>query len=179
MGDRDKTELLTKIGFLYLKQMGCYAIGTEIHLLHRQYDLENRLDHHFIIDLLGIEYEYLPNPPHDILRGVEVKVSRSDYKKGFIHHGCTFNYILAPKGLIQISELEKTVGLIEVDPNFKIISCSSPIHSYALSGVFVTKNARREEINQDNIMRCKGQIAESLTNQVKRWLISELPTEVI
>jgi hypothetical protein len=176
MSDREKTKLLTKIGFLFLKQMGCYAIGTEISIHRREYDLVESGDCHYIMDLLGVEQEYWREGSRDITRGIEVKVSRSDFRKGFIHHGCTFNYLMMPVDLVKKDELPSGIGLIEVDlPEFNVHTIKGGgTWTFVMSGVAVTKNARRESADPEAIQRCKQDIARKLTNQTKWWLIAEL-----
>jgi hypothetical protein len=50
---------------------------------------------------------------YNILRGIEVKVSKSDFKNGFICAGTNYNYVLTPSKLISPSLMPKGVGLIE------------------------------------------------------------------
>lgn len=181
MSDRDKTKLLTKIGFLYLEKMGCREISTEVnvHLYTRESVLDPNF--HYIIDLLGIATEYLPPSKkwdelykvntQTILRGVEIKVSRSDFKNGFIHHGCNFNYLLTPKGLVNPDEVHSDIGIIEVDiENFKIITYQRPFYGYELKGVELIRNPKRKIVDPSLIENLRAQIGETLTNQTKRWI---------
>lgn len=183
MTDREKTKLLTKVGFLFLERMGCREISTEInvHLMEKN-TINLDAGYHYIIDIAGTAWEYLPPSEKDkfkvnkidICRGIEVKVSRSDLKNGFIHHGCNFNYILAQKGLIKPSEIHDDIGIIEVDiDNFKVVPIRRPFYGYTLSGVEVIRNPKRKVVSDWLIASIKAQIGETLTNQAKRWLKDE------
>lgn len=48
------------------------------------------------------------------MRGIEVKVSYSDFKNGF-NMLAEYSYVLAPKGIVPKEELPKKVGLLEFD----------------------------------------------------------------
>jgi hypothetical protein len=172
----DETKLLTKIGYLFLRNMGCYEIATEIWVFHREFNWETsgQKDCHNIIDILGVEREW-GSPPRDILRGIEVKVSRSDLAKGFIQSGCTFHYLLMPKDLIQPSKVSRDIGIIEVDiPNFRYLI---PETYEFLHGVTLTRKAKRKETQETTIQKCKEQIAGRLTTQTVQWIASELREE--
>ncbi len=109
------------------------------------------------------------------MRGVEVKNSRSDFKNGFIHVGCDYNYLLYPKGLIKRSEVDTKIGLIEVDlDQFKVILNRSPFSGYYFTGVTLLRRPRRTRIPSRALQYSRGQIEVSLTNQVARWLKREL-----
>jgi hypothetical protein len=183
MNDREKTKLLTKIGFLYLEKMGCHEISTEIvvHLVGKNTITPND-GNHYIIDILGLEWEYLPPLPDDkyktnkkeISRGIEIKVSRVDFKNGFVHHGCNFNYILVPKGLIQPDEVHTDVGIIELDiENFSIGLEKLPFRGYILNGINLIRKPKRKECPDWLLDSIRSQIPETLTNQVKRWIKDE------
>ena len=193
LSDREKTAFLTKLGFLYLKKMGCYAISTEVHLpIHNRLVEEN--DSHFTIDILGISKKYIPYKQqktvkdergwdktvkyNNVLRGIEVKVSRGDFKNGFIHTGCHYNYLLTPKGLVSPSEIHTSVGLIEVDMEKAVVQ--KPCHTtmqnqgFYLSGIELRHNPKRKQIEEAYVNMAFNVIGETLTLQAKRWLIESL-----
>ncbi|MFA5366166.1 MAG: hypothetical protein WC325_13370 [Candidatus Bathyarchaeia archaeon] len=193
ISDREKTEFLTKLGFLFLKKMGCYAISTEVHMpIHNRIADEN--DAHFTIDILGISKKYIPYNQqkktkdafgldktikwNNVLRGVEVKVSRSDFKNGFIHTGCHFNYLLIPKGLVIPSEVHSSVGIIEVD--LENASVKKPFFStmqnqgFCLTGIELRRRPKRKQIEDYLINMAFDAIGETLTLQAKRWLVGSL-----
>jgi len=199
--DREKTILLTKLGYLQLKNMGCFEVSTEVNvptyykfpptIFEKDPVIVNH--RHHIIDLIGIEYEYLPISKQykkelwsdvlqkkiikkiikkPILRGIEIKVSKSDFKSGFIHVGCHYNYLMVPKGLIQPKEVHKYIGIIEVDLDNYCVKKFD--FGYELIGVKIIRNPKRQPVSNLAIERCRDQISTSLTNQTKRWLIQDL-----
>ena len=193
--NREKTTLLTKLGYLQLKNMGCFEVSTEVfvptyyrhppNIFGKDSVIVNQ--RHHIIDLLGIEYEYLPPSKQYkdengqniykklILRGIEVKVSRSDFKNGFIHVGCNYNYLMVPKGLVQPKEVHKYVGIIEVDlDNCGVRKFGGFYSGYELIGVKIIRNPKRQPVSDLTIERCRAQISTTLTNQTKRWLVQTL-----
>jgi len=121
------------MAFLY--NQGCYLVDTEVKLNHLGLKRLEELDNHTVIDVCGVGLKYFPqgkkrlrqddfdefelvNPykyelGSNILRGVEVKVSRSDFRNGFICSGCNYHYVLTPMRLIAHHEVPKGVGLIQ------------------------------------------------------------------
>jgi len=197
--DREKTDLLTKIGYLWLELAGCFAISTEVNVpYHGLRDWGNHQDRHYIIDLVGVKYRYLPaekqykekytymigDQEHQAettinkileTRGIEVKVSRGDFHNGFIHCGCDYHYLMTPKGLIKKKEVKPCIGLIEVDLEaFHLKKIGKPWYTYELEGLEVTKKPRRLETRSEGAERILAQVPETLTNQTKRWLKQSL-----
>jgi len=200
MKDRDETALLTKLGYLFLKNVGCHAVSTEVKVpwfLIPNIDasdvyVKNR--RHTLIDIIGIEDEYLPPSKQyvekveifgktipkkivkkPILRGIEVKVSRSDFKNGFIHIGCHYNYLMIPKGLVSPKEVDKNVGIIEVDlKNWGIKKHTPPFYGYSLIGIELIRKPKRQAVAEKACESVFNQIPRSLTHQVKHWLVQEL-----
>ncbi len=202
MSDREKTALITKLGYLYLYNMGCHEISTEVkvpwflipNVSGSDVYVKNR--RHTKIDIIGIEDEYLPPSKQyvekvwseildrmidkkvikkPILRGIEIKVSKSDFKNGFIHMGCHYNYLMVPKGLVSPKEVDKSVGLIEVDlKTCGIKKHTSPFYGCSLVGVELIRNPKRQVVAEKACEHVFEQIPRSLTNQVKRWLMEDL-----
>jgi hypothetical protein len=74
-----------------------------------------------IIDVLGVGKRVVQNASTGhrrtemwVTRGIEVKASLSDFRSGFCQ-GADFTYVMAPKGVVPLSEVPKGVGLVEVD----------------------------------------------------------------
>jgi len=202
MKDSEKTKLLTKIGFLLLKNMGCYAISTEINIhtwldkpeknstdeLKHWHEKCEKSNNHHIIDVLGIAKEYIPHNQqqitehgkirsHDILRGIEIKVSHSDLKNGFMHTGCHYNYLMIPKNLVKLEEVHKDIGVIEVDLKSPIIKTTKWFSNTTFNLpciCFIRKPKRQKKINQSIIDLSYNSMLRALTSQTKRWLVSEL-----
>jgi len=85
-------------------------------------------DSKWIIDVLGIGsvnimakdesqsnrfYQPMKKIGTEILvRGIEVKVSRSDFLTGYVQTGLNYHYVLCPELLVKKSEVPKHVGLL-------------------------------------------------------------------
>jgi len=127
---------LKKVGMAFLHNQKCFIMATEVYIpryllcLSREERMKRHpLDKHSIVDVCGVGEKYIPyskrpikykNYKFKIVRGIEVKVSRSDFKNGFVCSGCNYHYLLTPRGLVSKSELPKGVGLLEVSKdNFR------------------------------------------------------------
>jgi hypothetical protein len=93
------------------------------------------LDNKKVVDVIGVGLKYLDyrrrkiqdekcrdfkldNPEqyvigYNVLRGIEVKVSRGDFRNGFACTGCNYNYLLTPMRLVSPGVIPRGVGLIE------------------------------------------------------------------
>ena len=116
---------LKKVGAAFLVNRGCFLVATEVPLGRFGQRRLHDLDGHHVIDVCGVgerffklrekgelgrgDYEVARN----ILRGVEVKVSRSDFRNGFVCTACNYNYLLTPMRLVAPWEVPQGVGLIE------------------------------------------------------------------
>jgi hypothetical protein len=109
---------LKKVGVAFLLNQGCFMVDTEVSL--------SRFGQRRLIDVCGVgerlrevrglshgEERGLYEAGENILRGVEVKVSRSDFRSGFVCTGCNYNYLLTPMRLVAPWEVPQGVGLIE------------------------------------------------------------------
>jgi len=195
MKDREKTDLLTKICYLYLRDIGCFEIGTEIHIpYYGLRDYTNEADKHYNIDLVGINWKYLPPSKQYIkkivteafsydnkvikeptLRGIEIKVSRSDFNNGFVHVGCNYNYLMTPKGLIDKKEVHKDIGIIEVDlENLSLRKRRPPWYGVNITGITHLRKPKFKEVSDKIFNKIQGQIGYKLTLQTARWVRDEL-----
>lgn len=139
--------LLKEVGRAFLFNQRCFIVATEVwvHRIHVKGFSSLFLKLRSVIDVCGFGEKYIPETQrqyryrkadflgkeievrdrvgpykYNVIRGIEVKVSRSDFNNGFICSGCNYHYILIPKGLVQPTEVPKHIGIIEVDvPNFK------------------------------------------------------------
>ena len=178
---------LKKVGALWLYNQLCHIVDTEVKLnqlgLLRYLELDNKK----VIDVVGVGLKYFPwsrrkiqdeyyddfelqNPEkyeigYNILRGIEVKVSKSDFKNGFICIGTNYNYVLSPTKLISPSLLPKGVGLIEfnrykfevIENDLKETSASRP---FKIKGLRVIKRAHYRNLPQfhiDHVISLIGQ----------------------
>lgn len=117
---------LKKVGAAFLVNRGCFLVGTEVPLGRFGQRRLHDLDGHQVIDVCGVGERFFKlrgadgelgrggyEVARNILRGVEVKVSRSDFRNGFVCTACNYNYLLAPMRLVAPWEVPRGVGLIE------------------------------------------------------------------
>ncbi|MCK4438461.1 hypothetical protein KAV47_05260, partial [Candidatus Bathyarchaeota archaeon] len=102
---------------------------------------------------------------YNVLRGVEVKVSRGDFRNGFACTGCNYNYLLTPMRLVSPGVVPRGVGLIEYN-RYKF-SCE-PVDQddgnpgrrpFKLRGLRVVKPATYKHIPQFHIDHVIEQIS--------------------
>ncbi len=145
---------LKNVGKAFLYNQGCYLVDTEVKLNQLGLKRFDELDSHTVIDVCGAGLKYFPhskrrlrqedfhnfdiaNPQkyeygYNIIRGIEIKVSRSDFRNWFICSGCNYHYVLTPMRMLASYEVPKGVGLIEYN-RYKF-SCELNIdESYELS----------------------------------------------
>ena len=119
---------LKRVGAAFLVNQGCFLVDTEVPLSRT--GRTHELDDHRVVDVCGVGErlfeaergllaDYVgptggrPEVKRNVLRGVEVKVSRSDFRNGFFCSGCNFNYLLTPMRLVSPWEIPRGVGLVE------------------------------------------------------------------
>jgi len=83
----------------------------------------------------------------NILRGIEVKVSRGDFRNGFVCSGCNYNYLLTPMRLVAPYEVPKGVGLIEYN-KYKISCELTEEDTFRFEGLRVVKRPVFRKIPQ-------------------------------
>jgi len=103
----------------------------------------------------------------NITRGIEIKISRGDFKNGFIHSGCNYHYLLFPKGLIDKQEVAPQIGLIEFDQ--EIFSVRRWGMKYHFEGFKVRRHSRYQKISERNYNYVTGQMAYCATLQMIQW----------
>lgn len=135
------------------------------------------LDSKKVIDVVGVGLKYFPwrkrkiqdeeyddfelSKPekydigYNVLRGIEVKVSKSDFKNGFICTSTNYNYVMAPTKLISPSLVPKGVGLIEFNKyKFDVQETGDEREGsrpFMIKGVRVVKRATYRHIPQFHI----------------------------
>ncbi len=124
--ESDLHGFLKRVGSAFLLNQGCFLVDTEVPLCRFGQTMLHDLDCHHVIDVCGVgerffrlgdagdeldpgDYEVARN----ILRGMEVKVSRSDFRNGFVCTACNYNYLLTPMRLVAPWEVPRGVGLVE------------------------------------------------------------------
>lgn len=196
MGESPRHLYLKQVGKLWLYNQMCHMVDIEIKLnqlgLHRYLELDNKK----IVDVIGVGLKYFPwkrrkiqdeeyddfelSKPeqydigYNVLRGIEVKVSKSDFKNGFICTSANYNYVMAPTKLVSPSSVPKGVGLIEfnkykfsVEENDDERPTSRPFN---MTGVRVVKRAQYRHIPQFHIDHVISMIAQRATSNLKTSL---------
>jgi len=133
----------------------------------------------------GLRGFQLENPQkfeygYNVLRGIEVKVSRPDFKKGFVCSGCNYHYVLTPMRLVASYEVPKGIGLIEFN-KYKF-SCELKYDDYGvyekrpyiLKGIRVVKRPVFREIPQFQIDNVISIIAERFSKKDREQLFEEV-----
>lgn len=141
MTETREHKLLKDVGRAFLFNQRCFMVATEVHLPFNRAVTGKRF--RTVIDVCGFGEKYIPfltrryeetkmvaadgqehegrdytQTPYkfNVLRGIEVKVSRGDLKNGYISLGCNYNYLMTPKGLTtDYLGTPQGVGIIEVD----------------------------------------------------------------
>lgn len=176
--ETELTKTLKKAGMLFLKNNLCDLIAPEVKVWPLR-TLEE-VGKHRIIDLCGAgnKYtEYASRKENDptrfrILRGIEIKVSREDFKNGFIHTGCNYHYLLITKGLIKNSEVDNKIGIIEYDQEH--FSVKKVQMKYWFKGFNVIRPPQFQKITEQMLKYVENQIARCATNQMLQWAREDL-----
>lgn len=120
--ESDEHFYLKQIAKILLKsKYNCKYIGSEVFLgksIDKQHTNKYKnlpYNKKKIADAVGVEERKLKHMDHPgIIRNIEVKVSKSDFQSGYSVMG-DYNYVMTPKGLLDIDDLPGPIGLIEVD----------------------------------------------------------------
>jgi hypothetical protein len=161
-------------------------VDTEVKLNRLGLDQYTEMDNKKVIDVVGIglkhlplkrvrfkngEYDYFNLPDYrryecafNVLRGIEVKVSRSDFRNGFICTSCNYNYVLTPMKLVSPSLIPKGVGLIEFNRyKFKVEvnneKETTNDRPFRINGLRILKRPRYRHIPQFQIDHAIAKIA--------------------
>ncbi len=197
MVESDLHRYLKNVGTIWLYNQMCYLVDTEVELnqlgLHRYLELDNKK----VIDVVGVCLKYFPwkrrkiqdeiydnfeldnteqyEIGYNITRGIEVKVSKSDFKNGFICSSTNYNYVLAPAKLISPSIVPKGVGLIEYNRyKFDVKENDLEEHStkrpFNINGLRVVKRPQYRQLPQFHIDHVIYTIAKRRTsNKTKTY----------
>lgn len=173
MTETELHKFLKDVGMAFLYNQNCFLVATEVHVRPRRL---NQLDRHFIIDVCGVGEKYIPYNPftprgdkykYNVLRGVEIKVSKKDFKTGFVCSGCNYNYLLVPEGLVWSHEVPETVGIITVDQtNFSATFESAPTARFSFRGLRVLRKPTFKKIEQYQIDNAISSIAKRSTREL-------------
>jgi hypothetical protein len=171
---------LKDIAILWLLNQGCFIADTEVPLSQVGLRRYTEFDNKTIVDAVGVGLRFRGENGKDeasddfdpnslagaeagecVLRGIEVKVTRSDFRAGFACSGCNYHYLLTPLRLLAPSEVPKGIGLIEY--NKHKWSCepdnSHPDRPYKISGLRILKHPSYRELPRFQIDGVIAQLA--------------------
>jgi|GEM_PF-2020019 len=199
-GESTRHAFLKEVGKLWLYNQLCHSVETEVALNHLGLLRYCELDNKTVVDVVGVGLKYfdyrrrkiqseeygdfkLDNQEqyvigYNVLRGIEVKVSRGDFRNGFACTGCNYNYLLTPMRLVSPGVVPRGVGLIEYN-RYKF-SCE-PVdqedgnpgrRSFKLRGLRVVKPATYRHLPQFHIDHVIEQISRrrDASDQISTYL---------
>ena len=113
-------------------------------------------------------------PDIPMIRGIEVKVSKTDFNAGYISTGCNYNYVLAPMKMINKKDLPSYVGLIEFNKYKFSIKWLINQFKYRIEGVKVVKHPKWKDVDESRIHLAIRIIGERATRMVMTDMIERL-----
>ncbi len=132
MGETEEHWLLKQVGWALLLRKGCSPIGTEVGLSTWEVMSHHTLppNEYHITDAAGLIWHTVKNRKEwgaysnrfRTVYAIEVKVSHSDFKRGFCTRGWGKMWLLTPPGMLKTSELPEGVGLYEYDAEAEKLS---------------------------------------------------------
>jgi len=177
-------KLLKDIGMAFLYNQGCFLVATEVSVNPHGKRIDNILDRHFIIDICGIGEKYVPYTPfverkndykYNVLRGIEVKVSKSDFLNGFVCSGCNYNYLIIPEGLIWTYQVPDGIGIITIELHmFEAKFHPFPLGKFEFKGLRILRKPKFKKIEQYQIDNAIANIAKMSTRRLIELLGEKL-----
>ena len=174
-------KFLKDVAMAYLYNQNCFLVATEVPINPGGQRL-GALDQHFIIDVCGVGEKYVPlasrqtpygtdyskeKYKYNVLRGIEVKVSRSDFKTGFVCSGCNYNYLMVPEGLVWSVEVPKEVGVIKINAKtFHVRFEPAPTSHFTFQGLRIVRKPRFKKIEQYQIDNAISGIAKRSSREL-------------
>lgn len=191
MVESDLHGFLKRVGAAFLINQGCFLVDTEVPLSRFGQTMLHDLDGHHVIDVCGVgerffrlregreelgpgDYEVTQN----ILRGVEVKVSRGDFRNGFVCTACNFNYLLTPMRLVAPWEIPRGVGLIEYN-RYKFDVELTEEDDFRFRGLRVVKKASFRRISRFQVDNATAFMLQRRNNHhLNGALLSEISSDL-
>jgi hypothetical protein len=172
------------VGAAFLLNQGCFLVDTEVPLSRFGQRRIHELDEHHVIDVCGVGERFVrpqgtPDEGVDprrlevrqnVLRGIEVKVSRSDFRNGFFCTGCNYNYLLTPMRLVRPGSLPPGVGLIEYN-RYKFSAELREEGPFGLRGLRVVRKASFRSVSRYQV--------DNATSFMIRRQIENRPEEIL
>lgn len=177
-------EYLKRAAVLWLLNRRCYIAGTEIYIPRSarliagldkestQEQISRHKKYKQFIDACGVGIQYISQWEREfggkpkeynrvIIRGIEVKTSRSDYHNGFVRSGCNYNYLLTPKGLLKKTEIPQKMGLIEYEENK--FSCDKAWNNpFQFKGLRVVKRPVKQDLSDKDFKMITFEIGRKM-----------------
>ena len=186
-GESPLHSFLKRVGSAFLVNQGCFLVDTEVPLSRT--GRTHELDDHRVVDVCGVGERLFeveagliadyagstggrPEVKRNVLRGVEVKVSRSDFRNGFFCSGCNFNYLLTPMRLVSPWEMPRGVGLVEYN-RYKF-SVELAEGRFAFRGLRVVRKASFRRVGQHQIDNATAQMVRRRLDGGSEVLLVEL-----
>ena len=186
MVESDLHGFLKKVGAAFLINQDCFLVDTEVPLSRFGQTMLHDLDEHHVIDVCGVgerffrlregreelgpgDYEVTQN----ILRGVEVKGSRGDFRNGFVCTACNFNYVLTPMRLVSPWEVPRGVGLIEFN-RYKFDVELTDEDSFRFRGLRVVKKASFRRTSRFQVDNATAHILRRTSEQAINEVLQEI-----
>jgi len=183
MVESDLHGFLKKVGAAFLINQDCFLVDTEVPLSRFGQTMLHDLDEHHVIDVCGVgerffrlregrdelgpgDYEVTQN----ILRGVEVKVSRGDFRNGFVCTACNFNYVLTPMRLVSPWEVPRGVGLIEFN-RYKFDVELTDEDGFRFRGLRVVKKASFRRTSRFQVDNATAHILRRTSEQAMKEVL--------
>ncbi len=176
---------LKSVAILWLLNQGCFLTDTEVPLSQVGLRRYTELDNKTVVDAVGVGLRFNAGNGKDesseyfdpsslsgseagecVLRGIEVKVTRGDFRAGFACSGCNYHYLLTPLRLLAPSEVPRGIGLIEYNKH-KWGCEPEDAHSdrpYRITGLRVLKHSVYRELPRFQV---DGAIAH-LANRIRQ-----------
>ncbi|HUS78859.1 MAG TPA: hypothetical protein VM050_09385 [Patescibacteria group bacterium] len=185
---------LKKVGAAFLLNQGCFLVDTEVPLTRFGQRRHGELDDHHVIDVCGVG-ERLSRAPRtltleeglgsydcevaeNVLRGVEVKVSRSDFRGGLICSGCNYHYVLTPMRLVSPWEVPRGVGLVEFN-RYKFSAEPTEEGRIRFRGLRVVRKPTFRRVNHYQVDNATAHIirqtSEQAMNEVLQGIMEAAP----
>ena len=185
---------LKRIALLWLLNQGCFMVDNEVSLsqvgLRRYTDLDNKT----VVDAVGVGLRFHSDNSRNedaedfdstsltdaeagecVLRGVEVKVTRGDFRAGFACSGCNYHYLLTPMRLLAPSEVPRSIGLIEY--NKHKWSCEQNEFNngrpYKITGLRVLRPPTYRELPRFQVDGVISQLAQRILIQTQLRVIND------
>jgi len=186
---------LKDIALIWLLNQGCFLVDKEVPLSQIGLIRYTNLDMRTVIDALGVGMRHSTLNGHTegsddfdpselngveagecTLRGVEVKVTRSDFHAGFACSGCNYHYLLTPLRLLSPWEVPKGIGLIEYNKHKFTCEYDEKLldRPYKFDGLRVVKHATYRQIPRFIIDCAIANIARRNLNLTRRRIVDEV-----